>query len=60
LSRFRKLVKSPETVNVATVQLPVGDIVFVPGDAVKVTAFGALTITIPEPPAAAFAGAQAG
>ena len=36
--------------NVATVQLPVGATVFVPGAATKVTVLGALKITIPEPP----------
>jgi hypothetical protein len=42
-------------VNVATLQLPAGagivDVVFEPGDTVKVTTDGPLTITIPEPPA---------
>ena len=45
------MVSVPETVKVATVQLPVGVTVFVPGDATKVLALGALTTIIPEPPA---------
>ena len=43
----------PETVNVATVQLPVVAVVLHPGDIVTngATGVGYLTITIPDPPA---------